>query len=89
MNFEPKGPVSLKNNTVAVAPASEEQELNSAATVAEPGKVDHPDLNALLAALEHDRIANLAYFCWQQRGCPEGSPEEDWFLAEKQIREGQ
>ncbi len=89
MNSEPKGPVSLKNNTIAVAPELEQQELKPAASVAEPGKVDHPDLNALLAALEHERIANLAYFHWLQRGCPEGSPEEDWFRAEKQIHEGQ
>lgn len=30
-------------------------------------------------------IANLAYALWQQRGCPEGSPEEDWLQAEKMI----
>jgi hypothetical protein len=30
----------------------------------------------------HEQIAALAYALWQERGCPEGSPEVDWFKAE-------
>jgi hypothetical protein len=30
-------------------------------------------------------IAKLAYELWQARGCPEGSAEEDWFQAAKQL----
>ena len=33
----------------------------------------------------HDNIALLAYALWQARGCPEGSSEEDWFKAEKEL----
>jgi len=33
----------------------------------------------------HARIAQLAYSFWQQRGCPHGSPEEDWLRAEREI----
>jgi hypothetical protein len=29
-------------------------------------------------------VANLAYQLWKERGRPEGSPDEDWFRAEKQ-----
>ena len=32
-------------------------------------------------------IAMLAYTLWENRGCPEGSPEKDWFEAERKIRE--
>jgi hypothetical protein len=32
------------------------------------------------------RTALLAYEFWRARGCPEGSPEQDWFLAEEQLR---
>jgi Protein of unknown function (DUF2934) len=32
------------------------------------------------------RTALLAYEFWRARGCPEGSPDEDWFLAEEQLR---
>ena len=37
------------------------------------------------ASDEHE-IAELAYRHWINRGCPMGSPEEDWFLAEQDLR---
>src|SRR5579872_1352514 len=30
--------------------------------------------------------AALAYRLWRARGCPQGSPEEDWFLAVEALR---
>jgi hypothetical protein len=54
-----------------------------------PAQVTNPDLESLLGALEYERISALAYFYWQQRGCPVGSSDEDWFRAERDIREGQ
>jgi len=30
--------------------------------------------------------AALAYRLWRARGCPEGSPDEDWFLAVEALR---
>jgi len=40
-----------------------------------------------VVALEPDScsIAALAYKLWEARGCPEGSPEIDWFLAEQEL----
>jgi hypothetical protein len=34
-----------------------------------------------------EQIAALAHALWHQRGCPEGSPEEDWLRAEQEIKE--
>jgi hypothetical protein len=34
-----------------------------------------------------DEIAQLAFELWQRRGCPVGSPEEDWVQAETTIRQ--
>jgi hypothetical protein len=34
----------------------------------------------------HDQIAALAHALWQARGCPEGSPQEDWLRAAEQLR---
>ena len=31
-------------------------------------------------------IAELAYELWQSRGCPDGSPDEDWFRAERELQ---
>ena len=39
-----------------------------------------------IEAFGHDDIAALAYELWQDRGCPEGSPEEDWLRAAEQLR---
>jgi hypothetical protein len=33
-----------------------------------------------------DEISARAYRCWQERGCPEGSPEVDWRRAEEELR---
>jgi hypothetical protein len=29
----------------------------------------------------------LAHALWRERGCPAGSPQEDWFRAEQEIKE--
>ena len=34
---------------------------------------------------EPDQTASLAYTLWQQRGCPEGSPDADWLPAEEEL----
>jgi hypothetical protein len=39
-----------------------------------------------VAAFGHDDIAALAHKLWQDRGCPEGSPQEDWFRAAEELR---
>jgi len=37
------------------------------------------------AAPEPDHIAELAYTLWESRGCPIGTPEEDWFRAAQEL----
>ncbi len=39
-----------------------------------------------VTTIAHDEIATLAYELWQARGCPFGSPEEDWSRAESELR---
>lgn len=34
----------------------------------------------------HEAISTRAHELWLARGCPEGSPEEDWFHAAEQLR---
>jgi hypothetical protein len=34
---------------------------------------------------KQEQIARLAYSYWQARGCPEGSPDEDWLRAEADL----
>ena len=39
-----------------------------------------------IAPFGHAEIAKLAQELWQARGCPEGSPEQDWFSAVSMLR---
>ena len=34
----------------------------------------------------HELVQKLAYQLWEQRGSPLGSPEIDWFAAERAMR---
>ncbi len=45
-----------------------------------------PSNGATLVAPDHDQIAKLAYQLWQRRGCPVGSPEEDWNRAQGMLQ---
>jgi hypothetical protein len=38
-----------------------------------------------IAPFGHDDIAALAHELWRARGCPDGSPEEDWFQAREEL----
>jgi len=33
----------------------------------------------------HHETAELAYELWTKRGCPQGSPQEDWFCATDEL----
>jgi hypothetical protein len=41
--------------------------------------------NSATAAPEPGHVAELAYTLWESRGCPIGSPEDDWFQAEHEL----
>ena len=49
-----------------------------------PQKLDNTWLR-LVDVHGEPKIAALAYSLWEARGCPEGSPEEDWFNAERTL----
>lgn len=52
---------------------------------AQPGTSIAPAENV---QLDREKIAVLAYSYWEGRGYQGGSPEEDWLLAEEQLRAG-
>jgi hypothetical protein len=45
-----------------------------------------PEAEYAVSADDHEAIARLAYSYWEARGCPIGSPEEDWYRAENELR---
>jgi len=42
--------------------------------------------SAATVSPSEDEIAAVAYQLWLERGCPSGSDQEDWFLAEAAIK---
>jgi hypothetical protein len=50
-----------------------------------PNRTDTAQEPLQRAAPGTDEIAALAHQLWIDRGCPEGSPEEDWFHAEEEL----
>jgi hypothetical protein len=48
--------------------------------------IGHATMSHGTTAFGHNDIASLAHELWQARGCPEGSPEEDWHNAAEQLR---
>jgi hypothetical protein len=37
-------------------------------------------------AVDESEIAARAYDCWQERGCPVGDDQADWYRAEQELR---
>ncbi len=63
---------------------SEEKIMASTAVVESPAEIDieaESDIRPSEA-----EIAERAYTYWNARGCVGGSPEEDWFRAEEELR---
>jgi hypothetical protein len=54
--------------------------------MAREGVVPKRETNTNNAVPTDAEIAALAYSLWEARGCPEGSPEEDWFNAERALQ---
>jgi hypothetical protein len=54
---------------------------------AQETKVTNRSAEAPNVEPDHDQIETLAYQLWLERGCPDGSPQDDWFRAETQLKQ--
>jgi hypothetical protein len=54
-------------------------------TTAREGGIPTTVLEEISRSEIEQEIAALAHKLWEDRGCPEGTPEEDWFRAEHEI----
>lgn len=57
-----------------------------------PDKLESPDRQQpteltpdFLGENRHEFVAKLAYKLWEERGRPYGSPDVDWFAAERAV----
>jgi hypothetical protein len=58
----------------------------TAYTKSAPGQSSNPEKPTLIDHMEQKKIAQRAYFYWEARGRPWGSPNEDWFRAEREVK---
>jgi hypothetical protein len=73
-----------KKKRVKTNGAAEEQTAAIKTTVLASEPESSPESMAAAVSVQ-ERIALLAYNYWEQRGGIGGSPEEDWFRAEREI----
>ena len=60
--------------------------IRTATAVAEDTAQPSPDVQvAEPAPLNEEEVAVRAYQRWLDRGCPQGSPDEDWYEAERNL----
>jgi Protein of unknown function (DUF2934) len=65
-------------------PARSQRSVSAAETET---SVPVPNISPSYVEPSRDEIARLAYLYWLERGCQNGSAEEDWFRAEQQLRQ--
>ena len=79
-----KPEVNKSTVTSASAPRTKTKTVKSKALAANGGSI----LNlagALNGQVTPGQVAERAYFLWMERGCPVGTPEEDWLHAEREL----
>ena len=80
----PKTIVELPNISIAAAPRQKAApetiaELPNTSIAQLADAVDSP------CVFDAREIEERAYQSWIERGCPMGSPEEDWYRAEREL----
>jgi len=72
---EPKTRRTVVKKTTAVNHKHTTKKTIAPEAVAAPVQIAKPE-----------EVAQLAYFYWEARGCQEGSPQDDWFRAEQELK---
>ena len=73
---EAKPRAAAKPKTPAMHKRATKKTVDTAVPTSEP-----------VRAISHEEISRRAYFYWEARGCQGGTPEEDWFRAERELLE--
>jgi hypothetical protein len=67
--------------------AAETMTLSAGATTSKNADASETGDKAVRTGSQKAMIEAAAYHLWQQRGCPIGSDQEDWFRAETLLKE--
>lgn len=80
-------PVSTRGAAAAPAKESKPARKRTSAVTHRHKKQTVPETGPAEFELNREEIAQLAYSYWEDRGFQGGSPEEDWFRAEQELRQ--
>lgn len=78
-------PVAKKEKIVKAVAPKKKAAPKKAAVTANSSIMNLADAVDTAHAFDAKEIEVRAYLSWLERGCPEGSPQEDWFRAEKEL----
>jgi hypothetical protein len=81
------GAASSPRKTRPSRTATPARSQRSVAAAETETSVPVPNISPSYVEPRRDEIARLAYLYWLERGCQNGSAEEDWFRAEQQLRQ--
>jgi phage terminase Nu1 subunit (DNA packaging protein) len=56
-------------------------------SAARPVPVSRKPATRTSRELPWEAVATAAYYRWMSRGCPQGQDQQDWFEAEREVRE--
>ena len=80
-----------RNNTVSASPkkpsiSKSKRTVQASRTRRNPVQEFNGEENAASISIQ-EKVALLAYSYWEKRGRQGGSPEEDWYRAEREVLE--
>jgi hypothetical protein len=76
-------PVARKTSRAKGTASTAAHKHHTAIAVSDP--VSEAPVIRAEESISHESIARLAYALWEARGYQPGSPEQDWFEAERQL----
>jgi hypothetical protein len=79
----------VNTHSTATKPAAARRKAAPKSIAAEPSNASIASLAEAVhnpPALDTRSIEELAYHSWLERGCPMGSPDEDWYRAEQKLK---
>jgi hypothetical protein len=82
----PKRERRMGSDATALQKSAETMFSDAATVMPDTSPVSESVKTAATVSPTESEIATLAYRLWQHNGCPVGSDQEDWFRAERMLK---
>src|SRR5690348_8092505 len=78
--------VTSPETVIESSPAVESLVIDSVGVLTPAPRSSEPATKSIAVSPSHEEIAQLAHSYWVARGYANGSPEQDWLRAERELR---